>query len=109
MEWRVALCAIMTLLIHTNTYTQIVELTPKQEYTFNVASSFKRAPVTVHEQNKDFVAVSCRNTTGVEVNATHTCTLSVIESAPKDSTFAIFQKETSAPDSILFHISVKGE
>ena len=109
MEWRGALCAIITLLVTTNAHTQIIELTPKQEYTFNVASSFKRAPVTVHEQNKDFVAVSCRNTTGVEANATHTCTLSVIESTPKNSTFAIFQKETTAPDSILFHISVKGE
>lgn len=109
MKWRIAFCVLTLLINTTNTYADVIKLSPKQEYTFTIKSEFKRAPVTVHEQNKDFVAVSCRNTADVEENTTHSCTLSITENAPKNSTFAIFQKKPVIPDNILFHVSVNGE
>ena len=84
----------------------IVQLKEGESYSFEINSPINYRPLEVHEQNKEYVTLKCKQSRIITSNSTHQCKVTVKPNAP-EGTLAVFQKIHNAPNKIIFHISVK--
>lgn len=105
MEKRTIICILF--IFNTPIHAQnIITLSQDTPYSFSVTSSHKKKPVIIHEQNKNYLKISCKPTDTLNNTYRHSCKIKAKPDAP-EGTFALFLKTPENNLRRLFHVSIE--
>ncbi|MFT6765426.1 MAG: hypothetical protein ACJAZS_000303 [Alteromonas naphthalenivorans] len=85
---------------------KIITLSVDNPHTFSIASSFKKNPISVHQQNQAYLSLSCKHQASFKDHFIHQCTVKAQENAPK-GTFALFKNTLEDAYRHLFHVTIE--